>query len=219
VFALVILVVLVPMFFGGQRRNPRRMANSTQLRGIHQGLVTFANSNKGHFPGLDSSGAVINGTVEYRFQILLEQNFFTPEYAVSPSETGNVTEWVEPLNSNADVAVTVMAGNYSYAMLQMKQPGGRQAEWSQSLNTQAIVMSDRDTANNAHRPTSIHTRGTDPWKGSVLWNDNHVAFEQSHIFTTGYMNPNPGGQPYAFTNDNIFSATGPDDAWLIYSGD
>lgn len=214
----VVFLLLIQAIAPAPRIHSHKMTNSTQLRGIHQGLVTHAQSNKGYFVGLDSKGNLVNGTVEYRFQKLLESNFFWPEYTISPSETANVVPWVEPANSDADVAVTITPANYSYAMLDMDKPGGRQAEWYETLNTQAIVLGDRNTSTSANKPTSIHY-GTGPWKGSVVWNDNIVGFEQSHIQSTAYANPLPGGSPYLFPQDNLFHAAGHDDAWLIYSGD
>ena len=118
------------MYWFKTRRTARRMQNSTQLRGIHQGLVTFANSNKNNFAGLNSQGSILANTdtttgssgigsfVQSRYWILLTGDYFTPEYAISPSETSNVTEWVE---GNA-VLFGSTAGsekNYSYAMLQL----------------------------------------------------------------------------------------------------
>ncbi|MGB1126504.1 MAG: type II secretion system protein, partial [Phycisphaeraceae bacterium] len=52
IIALLIAILLPAL--GAARRTARRMQSSTQLRGIHQGLVTYANSNKNNFAGLDS---------------------------------------------------------------------------------------------------------------------------------------------------------------------
>ena len=67
----------------------------------------------------------------------------------------------------------------------------RFAEWKQSLNSQAVVVSDRNiggtTADTAIQ--SIHTDEAGQWSGSVLWNDNHVAFENGGAkFETKYGN-------------------------------
>ena len=65
---VLLLVALALPFFAFQRRGggtgSRMMQNSTQLRGIHQGMFTFAQSNKtggrdGFYPGLDSRGLSI----------------------------------------------------------------------------------------------------------------------------------------------------------------
>lgn len=231
IIALLIAILLPAL--GAARCTARRMQNSTQLRGIHQGLVTFANSNKNNFPGLNSSGFVLDGDVsttgannqngdwvQARFWILLNGDYFTPEYAISPSETQNVTQYDE-----ADGAVSfVSAGlkNYSYGMLQIaadvsSTPTGggfplraadavRGAEWKQTLNSQAIVLSDRNIGAGNGDPAvrSIHTDTAGEWTGSVLWNDNHVGFEQEHKFETKYGNGglNSGDGENIFLSDN-----------------
>lgn len=106
IIALLISILLPAL--GAARRTARQMMNSTQTRGIHQGLVIFAQSNKGWFPGVDGSRAKTGtddafldatdidtyqgGTTESgahvggRFAVMLEAGIFTPEYAVSPAE-------------------------------------------------------------------------------------------------------------------------------------
>lgn len=180
---------------GGDRNTARQMQNSTQLRGIHQGLFTYANSNKEHFPGLNSKGLTLeNGpdttgnsgdgtTAEARVWIMLDGNFFTPEYAIAPVDGRAV-----PYEFAFDEAQPVTHENYSYALLDIREDAGaRRAEWTQSCNTQAIVATDRNTSDlNVQEPTSIWNR--EAWQGSVLWNDNHVAFEESQVFETRYAN-------------------------------
>ena len=205
------------------------MQNSTQLRGIHLGLQTYANSNKDQFPGLDSNGVVLGDgvdtghsgdgdTVEARYWILLDASFITPDFTISPSETELRYDWTPPGPVTLD--------NYSYAMLQVDgQPGSpivgdpktpcRAQEWSQTLNSQAVVMADRNLGPDANSNVwSIHSGQTGQWEGSILWNDGHVAFEQTHVLPmTQY-----GGGP-SHHNDNLFEAAGDTDADLIYTGD
>ncbi|MFI4862276.1 MAG: type II secretion system protein [Phycisphaerales bacterium JB063] len=241
IIALLIGILLPAL--GAARRTARRMQNSTQLRGIHQGLVTFANSNKERFPGLNSKGNFLEdsltntgnsgpgGVPQAQYWILLEGDFFTPEYAISPSETETVEEYVtdngDPVRWDSGTSGTK---NYSYATLAIfvgttsSLSGDRAAEWGQSLNTQAIVLSDRLSAGTAGDPTSyesIHTSEAGDWKGSVLWNDNHVAFEQSSVLETRYgsgeLNVDGDGDPA----DDIFAddgATANSDALMIIGG-
>ena len=59
IIALLIGILLPAL--GAARRTARQMANNTQLRGIHQGFVTYAQSNKsggndGFFPMLELQG-------------------------------------------------------------------------------------------------------------------------------------------------------------------
>lgn len=210
IIALLIGILLPAL--GAARRTARRMQNSTQLRGIHQGLVTFANSNKENFPGLNSKGNFLvdgNDTgnsgsgqaPQAQYWLMLEGNFFTPEYAISPSETATAEEY-DPGTGTLAAPVLWNTGtgvkHYSFAALAMNGSGtggnlapvgARGSEWSQTLNTQAIVFSDRATAGtSATTWESIHTSDPGDWKGSVLWNDNHVAFEQSEILETRYGN-------------------------------
>ena len=211
IIALLIAILLPAL--GAARRTARRMQNSTQLRGIHQGLVTFANSNKGKFPGLDSKGDILadgiktgnsgNGSIiQSRYWILLTGDYFTPEYAISPSETEAVTEWEEGTGTVAnDVVFDANTKNYSYSMLHYQSSGPgtleitylsapRGKEWAQTLNSQAVVVSDRNigTGTAAADLQSIHTDEAGQWAGSVLWNDNHVGFENENRFATKYAN-------------------------------
>ncbi|XAL99518.1 hypothetical protein OT109_18310 [Phycisphaeraceae bacterium D3-23] len=227
-FVILLLIAILLPALGAARRTARRMQNSTQLRGMHQGMVTYANSNKNHFAGLDPMGNIIpNGidtgnsgdgdTVEARYWIMLNSRAFTPAYTISPSEVGPITEW----SSGA-----VQSTNYSYAMLSIDgTPGAtpwpadpliphRSREWSQSLNTQAIVLSDRNIGTNATTGVqSIHTSKPGEWKGSMLWNDNHVAFESTPVVMTRYGNGPTNNQ------DNLFEAAGDADAYMIHQGD
>ncbi len=250
---VVIVLVMVLVSFNvpvdaASRRTARRMQNSTQLRGIHQGLVTFANSNKNKFAGFDSRGNIIanskemtgnsgdGDTVEARFWILLDDDFFTPEYAISPSEVAEVdaVEW----GGNAGTATVKWNAdtkNYSYAMLGIKGAAGqapdnafagRGQEWQQTLNSQAIVLSDRNTGTNAtNKVASIHSDDPGEWTGSVLWNDNHVQFETTQFFQTKYANGALHSDRFGDGTDNLFdSEADPNgrvgvDALMVIAGD
>lgn len=203
VVLLVLLVILMPMMGGGQRGPARQMQNNTQIRSIHQGMVMYAQGNKSNFPGLGKEGEVVNMTVEHRFWILLDSNFFTGEYAISPVETK--TEWT------TDVVTTA---HYSYAMLDADSGGERASEWKETLNTLAPAMSDRNTGRDVmSHVSSIHGRVDDGhWRGSVAWNDNHVEFETTHRLETKY------GKGPEHADDNLFASDRDDDALMIYSG-
>ncbi len=54
IIALLIGILLPAL--GAARRSARQMQNNTQLRGIHQGIFTFSQANKGYYAGLDSRG-------------------------------------------------------------------------------------------------------------------------------------------------------------------
>ena len=204
----VVAFVTIAIAVNESTNRPRgRSWQFTQLRGIHQGLVTYANSNKNWYPGIAPDGIAINLNVEYRLQILFEGYYITPEYAISPAETEMITEW------DPDKGRAVTAINYSYAMLQLpeKDDVGRRTEWAQTLNSQAIVICDRNTGTKA-KPSSIHTEKPGDWAGSVLWNDNHVGFEQEDVFETKY------GNGELNEADRLFESDGTHDALMIHSG-
>jgi len=210
IIALLIGILLPAL--SAARNTARRMQNSTQVRGIHQGNVMFAQSNGNKFAGMRSDGTIDatdwdndgtddawGGNPNQRFYELLSGNFFTGDYAISPSETDNKTAWT---------TLEVVTKNYSYAMLKIGQdsdagqiwsPGGTAAvvvsEWGDTLNTEAAVIGDRNTATDSGKVSSIHTeRNSDDWRGSVAWNDNHVGFETDHKMKTRYGSAKYNGE-------------------------
>ncbi len=70
---------------GAARRTARQMQSSTQVRGIHNACVTYAQGNKGRFP--DDIG------------LLVVEGFFPVEYALSPMASvtvpGGFGDWPE----------------------------------------------------------------------------------------------------------------------------
>lgn len=218
VAGLILVLILIPAVFSPPRRPAYKMQNATQLRGIHQGMVIFGQSNKLYYPGLDSQGNVIDATVEGRLDVLLAGDYFTPEYIINPRETAPITEAVDDPLTGKYLPLT--AANYSYAMLSISRPGDRRDAWKERANTLAVMLSDRDTAGNPASPASVW--GKTPWEGAVLWDDNHVDGLSPHIVPTNY-DPSPGRAvatpgPAANPADNLFDPAGPDDAYLIHSG-
>ncbi|MFG0249698.1 MAG: type II secretion system protein [Phycisphaeraceae bacterium JB051] len=196
IIALLIGILLPAL--GAARRTARQMQNSTQVRGIHSGFVLFAQGNNTYYPGLNTTGsanasALDNDTtgagtastasdqVENRYRILLDDNYFTAEYVISPSETK--TQYAGDGSASAD---NVIPANYSYAML-MLVGSTRMQEWRETSNSEAVVISDRakdnGTVSSATAVKSVHTNpsaDTNEWRGSVGFNDNHVSFEATH---------------------------------------
>lgn len=230
IIALLIAILLPAL--GAARRTARRMQNSTQLRGIHQGLVTFATSNKENFPGLRSNGDILAADqdttgsnaqtgdfVQARYWILLDGAFFTPEYAISPLENSGATPWVQGTGNTVEPVNFENDGerHYSYAMLRVKRTtatnlapdpinAARNVEWSSTLNSQAIVISDRNIGSSGDEDSvqSIHTDEEGDWEGSVLWNDNHVGFESTELFITKYSNGPLNQDNDQNANDSLF---------------
>lgn len=107
---IALLIALLLPALGAARKTARQLQNSTQLRGIHQGFVMFAQGNKGYFPGVDPRGNVIGAnpsstaaptltggaafegswldgiSASVRLALMLNGNYCTPEYLISPGD-------------------------------------------------------------------------------------------------------------------------------------
>ncbi len=234
IIALLIGILLPAL--GAARRTARQMQNNTQVRGIHQAMVMFAQGNRTYFPGMTGSGGIAAGgaatdaygtttgaTVQHRYGRLVDGNFFTGEYMISPTE--DKVEWTTNDVTNE---------NFSYALLWINDSDSttlgtlndvRREEWRDSINTEAPVIGDRVRGQwqTPSSYSSIHTEeASGDWRGSVGWNDNHVNFETSHEVDTKYGD-------IRTTDDDLFRHTGatstpapanPDDgnAFLIATG-
>jgi len=223
---LLMLSSLVLPALATSRRSSRQIQNATQLRGIHQGLVILAQTNQGFYAGLNADGTPDNLAVEHRLGLLLDNYAFTGAYLINPYESGK-TEWV-PATSGPPSPVTT--NHYSYAMLQVSGTGGRLAEWYETVNADAAVLSDRN-AGTVAAPTSVfshgaqirsqgfsctnnsHTPSYNGWAGSVVFNDNATRFQTTHLLPeTRY------GQGGLNQDDHLFDAPTEDDALMVYSG-
>ncbi|XAM00589.1 prepilin-type N-terminal cleavage/methylation domain-containing protein [Phycisphaeraceae bacterium D3-23] len=226
IIALLIGILLPAL--GAARKAARKTANSTQLRGCHQGLVIHAQDNKGYFPGLTSKGVLGNAgdlgvgpstdiysvnnpfvggaTTRARSAILLNTNIVTPEYLINPGDTDLVP-------ATKDSPVNAFP-NLSYAMLMLRddtavggningQPpfGSRGQDWKDSMNGSAIVMSDRNTGNDADAQVSSVWTEQDggKWEGTVVRNDNSTSFENSHLIDASRYGSGP-----TIEGDNLF---------------
>ncbi len=209
---IVLLVTLFLMLVAGFRspRSPRKIQNSTQLRVIQQGMVFFAQSNMagsemGWYPGVSPEGKIEQTDPVAKFKILLDANAFMPEYIIHPNDIDK-QPWQE-----GDGELTT--DHYSYAMLRVEdaeRDKGRYNEWRDTINTSAVVLSDRNTKTGDARG-SIWTDGEMDWRGTVVRNDNSTSFESSHIIQdTQYHDGERNKQ------DDLFAADGAFDAMMTY---
>ncbi|MEM9420235.1 MAG: prepilin-type N-terminal cleavage/methylation domain-containing protein [Planctomycetota bacterium] len=247
IIALLIGILLPAL--GAARRTARQMASNTQIRGIHQGMVTFAQENKtggndGFFPGLDPDGtlhpgepAIVNqsfgGTPSLptnTIALLLNRNYIPPEYCNNPADTR-----ISPI-SISDNPPAVSDFNFSYAMIELHDgpPGAnpgtikpdraRAAEWKETLNTAAPVISDKNTGGLDTTISSVWTeQNSGDWRGGIARNDNSTEFSTSEIVEqTKY------GNNAVTEEDNLFIEDGDGvvdadaamviNAWSVYTG-
>ena len=163
-----LIAILLPVL-GGARTAARRVQNTTQVRGIHQGMVVFAQDNNGHYPGVetfaaDAASAFVDGTeiatyapstteaggtVAARYAIMLEAALFPREYVISPAEDNPMVQVWDPDRTGAN-AYTFGEVFYSYAISGLVDTqdtsltaAGRLEEWSETFNAQALAVTDR----------------------------------------------------------------------------
>ncbi len=207
-FLMLVIAFVLPML-NFNSRTARRLPFSSQLRGIHSAMVLYSQGNNTYYPGFDSQGNRLEDySTEYRFQMMLDENYFTGEYIISPSETKTAL---------TKTGIKPTTANYSYAFLNLSVlDSPRIDEWKEKkvYNDKAVVVSDRAVAlNDKGDLKSVHTNpspdGGSEWRGQVGWNDNHVTFESTHILATQY-----GDQSTKV--DNLFDTKL---GSMVYSGD
>ncbi len=208
---IALLVGILLPALGAARRAARQGQSNTQVRGIHQSMVMYSQGNRTWYPGFNSRGenaaagaatdpigTMSGGAVEHRYGVMLGNAYFTGEYAISPAETATKIIWTTQ---------QVTSANYSFAMIKVSGQDvagpvtnniGRREEWRQTLNGQAVIMTDRlrssslaDSVGGATAApidlSSIHTDlNSGQWNGSIGWNDNHVKFSSTPEVTTKY---------------------------------
>jgi prepilin-type N-terminal cleavage/methylation domain-containing protein len=197
IIALLIGILLPAL--GAARKTARQMTNSTQQRGIQQGMFTYAQSNRsagqdGYFPGLSSKGRItsaVPASQDYssaqpgddpaeRIVLMLNGGFFSPVYIINPIELGGLKQLADTTN---DVTA---ASNFSYAMLCIDGSEGsapdtaqsfRGEEWRETSNSAAPVLADRNTGTDtADDAQSVWTSSGEGWEGTVCSNDNSTTF-------------------------------------------
>jgi len=205
---------------GGERKVERQMQNSTQVKGIHNGLILYSQGNGDQFPGLKSDGKEASrdtlrgvkftaGVDGYhpalRYAILLNGGFFPPEFMISPLEEDR-----RPVEQGGQV----QPQHYSYAMLRLSDDGfARQKDWANTTNSRAPVMGDRNIGGSAGAgAASVHDE--DAWIGAVAYNDNSVESAQANRIGKVKFTDAP-----EVTNDDLFaedSGEGIDAAWVFH---
>ena len=202
------------------------MANNTQLRGIHQGLVTWSQSNKrggndGYYPGLNSSGDVEpdgpltghsgDGAVPgARLWIMLNGNFVTPEDIFNPRD--NRTEKITR-DPASGIYPPVTHEDFSPAFQSLAGHPDERAEWVETLNTDAIVMGDRAIGSGSSDISSVWTGlKSGDWRGLIVRNDNSTGFQTDHVVTeTKYARAPVNPTDHLF-EDDLATA----DAFLVH---
>ena len=202
------------------------MANNTQLRGIHQGLVTWSQSNKrggndGYYPGLNSYGDVEpdgpltghsgDGAVPgARLWIMLNGNFVTPEDIFNPRDNRTKKITRDPATG---IYPPVTHEDFSHAFQSLAGHPAVKAEWKEKLNTSTLIMGDRAIGTGPADISSVWTEpGSGDWRGAVVHGDNSTGFTTDHVFT----NTKYGGEPVNPIDDIFEEDSAAADAFLVH---
>ncbi len=177
VIAIIALLIgiLLPAL-GKARASARQLKDSTQIRGVHQGMVLWAQNNNDKYPfpsEIDKGNKTIaaNGKKDlpsHMMSVLVFNGFFSPELCVSPAESnGNIKvydayQYTEPAGA-VDIKLalwdpafkatredtgfaTNTSGNFSYAT--MPPVGSRKSKWSNTFQSTEAVIGNRGPAYN-----------------------------------------------------------------------
>ncbi len=195
---LIAIGLLLP-FVRREQRSNCYMQTSSQVRGMHQSMVIYAQNNNSHLPGLDGDGKLLKAndsafsgvpgntatgaSMTGRYYLLLHGEYISSSLMVSPQDT------FKP----ADPKKMPSVDQFSYVLLRIGESAtgtdigthaARASEWRDNANDQAILMSDRNTgpaatSNQTRSVWSTSTTTGPAWKGWVLWGDNHAEFLDS----------------------------------------
>ena len=153
-----------------------------------------------------------NGTGDLpaaRFALLLNGNFFTPEYLLNPADPVSVPAVIDPATNEYR---GLRAENYSYAVTALPGTENERAEWWKTLNFDAVVLADR-AIGSATKTSSVWTqRPGAGWHGYFARNDNTISWAESPTvkntrFGTGKVN----ATDHLFVDDPTA-----DDAFLVH---
>jgi prepilin-type N-terminal cleavage/methylation domain-containing protein len=169
VIAIIALLIgiLLPAL-GKARASARQIKDSTQVRGIHQGMVLWAQNNSDNYPlpGSIDKGFTTRPSSEAHdmprnmISLLIYNGFFSPELCVSPAESNGSIKvmsgysYSTPQNTvtsaqalwdpnfactpNDGGVATTGSGNFSYGL--MPPAGNRKPKWTNTFqSTEAIV--------------------------------------------------------------------------------
>ena len=135
--------------------------------------------------GATPSGMMVVG----RFAIMLEEGLVTPEYLISPAETRQdhpaVGSEPELRQRRLHLLVTACRSWRPPTRARCIIENQRFAEWSETLNAEAPIISDRllngDDNNDPTTHRSLWTADKPgEWGGSLTWNDGHTSYSSSH---------------------------------------
>lgn len=229
VVAVVLTVLLIAVASAqqpntGTRDRAQMQKHALHVVGMHNGLILYAQGNNDWYPGVDAQGKEQQATKKTANSIgsgkltgyhpgarivpLLNGNFFTPDYAISPLDKEK-----SPAKNGQDIS----SSNYSWAMLRLsdEKATGRRSEWHCTINSQAAAVADRNTAAKAGKDARSILDGDNGWQGTIAWNDNHVEIVRSNVQRTSFGQAQVGKDDL-FADDKDDNGKTGNDAAMVY---
>ena len=204
IIALLIAILLPAL--GAARESAQKLQNSTNLRGIHQGAVLYAQENKGWYAGIGSKGTseglrslpgakigatgtnVHTGDASANGLANGAGGLVTYSYAVMLHSDFFVPEYlVSPKDPNRvpfpqDLSGPFFASNF-FSYLTMNYGHDELGKsWRDNVSTSVIFAADRIIAANPYAEdgdfSSIWTEpSSGTWAGTIVRNDNSTTFQ------------------------------------------
>jgi prepilin-type N-terminal cleavage/methylation domain-containing protein len=229
IIALLIGILLPAL--GAARRTANQMKNSSQVRGIHQSMVIFAQNNNTYLPGLNNTGVPLSSTdASYnsvatanryaggasfsgRYYILLNGSFVAGDLLINPQDV--LSKWsvstVLPTTDQFSYSLLRIASSTNTTTFAGTDGTNRVPEWRDNANSQAILIADRNSASAATsaavRSVWSTSSGTAAdWKGTVLWGDNHAEFLNATNARLGTLSLNTKYGSTINSDDFLFSS-------------
>lgn len=227
IIALLIGILLPAL--GAARRTANQMKNSSQVRGIHQSMVIFAQNNNTYLPGLNNNGVPLassdasfssvntrnvgGASFAGRYYILLNGSFLAGDLLINPQDV--LSKWtsstVFPTTTQFSYSLLRIAGSTNTTSFAGNDGVNRVVEWRDNANSQAILISDRNSGSAstsaAVRSVWSTSSGTSAdWKGTVLWGDNHAEFLNAPNARLGTLSLNTKYGSTINSDDFLFSS-------------
>lgn len=175
-------------------RAAHRVVIPHELRQIHQTMLLYGLDNGQFLPGLSADGAMLTNDPAERYELLIDGDYLSADLLVSPAD------------ARPDAA-------YSYAILDLAEPGARREAWTTEAAPDAPILAESPAA------LGLADDAISEWSGWVLWHSAYLTADTAALSTERIDSPRLRTR-YADTgpfneDDDLFAADGPDDAHLI----
>jgi prepilin-type N-terminal cleavage/methylation domain-containing protein len=201
VIAIIALLIgiLLPAL-GKARASARQIKDSTQVRGVHQGMVMFAQNNNDNYPvpsNLDKGNTTM-ATGQFKdlpraiTSVMIYNGFFGPELCVSPAESnGNTKQYNSYAYSNPAAAATPA-----------------QALWDPAFRAMPSEVNDTPT-----HPATANPTGT----GNFSYAYTFIAGNRKAKYTNSFSATEAaiGNRGPAYTNNQTGAAL----TWVLNSAE